>query len=76
MIAASMLSSLSLCDRKYAGRAGEHMAGFACIRDGREYEIDDDGEVWMLFPKCVKCGHKFADPDVGLVCCVCLQANS
>jgi len=43
--------------------------------DGRRREVEDDGEIWTYYPLCVKCGHKFAVPDSGLVCCVCLAGK-
>ena len=45
------------------------------VLDGRLHEVDADGETWIYFPKCVKCGKMFAEPASGLVCCVCLAGK-
>jgi hypothetical protein len=46
--------------------------------EGRGYEIEVstyNGHRWYMLPKCVKCGHRFAAPDIGLVCCICLAGK-
>jgi hypothetical protein len=46
------------------------------VLSGRLHEIDADGEDWVYYPLCVKCGKMFAEPAIGTSCCVCLAANS
>lgn len=48
----------------------------AQARSERRTEIDADGELWVYFPYCGKCGKMFAVPAEGATCCVCLAANS
>jgi hypothetical protein len=62
MVSASLL--LAICQAQT----------FVC--NGRLHEIDADGEEWIYFLKCVKCGKLFAEPDSGLVCCVCLASKA
>ena len=41
--------------------------------EGRASEVAYcDGHRWHTLPYCTTCGHRFAEPTKGRVCCVCL----
>ena len=40
-----------------------------------EIKLGYDGHRFFTYPLCVKCGHSFAEPHLGRVCCACLAGK-